>query len=204
MGSLLGRAYVEGDAYSKDVSDLILIAPPNQGSALARAQGLFQFLQNMQLAGNRTGALGELQEGLGQAALDLVPGSPYLRRLNARPRRAGVRYRILAGDRGWLASDQRRQIEARLDAATRAAGILGRLARLSTADLPAQLDELTDGTGDGAVSLASTRLDGAPDPVCLHANHVELIRGPMLYPEPGPVACMPQLLEWLEDHRKGR
>jgi hypothetical protein len=72
------------------------------------------------------------------------------------------------------------------------------MARLATGGMGAQLDELTDGTGDGAVALRSTRLAGVEEPVVLHANHVELIRGPLLYPAPGPVACMPQLLEWLE------
>ena len=32
-----------------------------------------------------------------------MPGSAFLRRLNALPRRAGVRYHILAGDVGFLA-----------------------------------------------------------------------------------------------------
>jgi hypothetical protein len=29
------------------------------------------------------------------------------------------------------------------------------------------------------------------------ANHVELIRGPLLFPDDGPVACWPQVKAWL-------
>ena len=74
---------------------------------------------------------------------------------------------------------------------TQNAGIFGRLTKAATADLPDLLDELTDGTGDGCIAVERTRLEGVADHVVIHANHVELVRGPLLYPEPGPVACMP-------------
>ena len=32
-----------------------------------------------------------------------------------------------------------------------------------------------------------------------HANHLELIRAPLLFPDPGPVASMPELLRWLAE-----
>ncbi|MFO0910035.1 MAG: hypothetical protein U0794_17100 [Isosphaeraceae bacterium] len=35
------------------------------------------------------------------------------------------------------------------------------------------------------------------DHVTIHANHAELIRAPLLFRDPGPVACMPYLLRWL-------
>ncbi len=49
MGSLLARSYVEDDAsYSRDVASLIMIAPPNHGSSLAKAQTLLQMVQSLQ------------------------------------------------------------------------------------------------------------------------------------------------------------
>ncbi len=71
-----------------------------------------------------------------------------------------------------------------------------------TADLPDLLDELTDGTGDGCVAVERTRLKGVADHVTIHANHAELIRAPMFFADPGPVACMPDLLRWLDDDRE--
>ena len=40
-----------------------------------------------------------ITEGMGQAGHDLRPGSPFLSQLNSRPRRDGVKYTIIAGDR---------------------------------------------------------------------------------------------------------
>ena len=35
-----------------------------------------------------------------------------------------------------------------------------------------------------------------------YSAHVELVRGPLLYPEPGPVVCMPIVLKWLKADRE--
>jgi pimeloyl-ACP methyl ester carboxylesterase len=197
MGGLLARSYVEGDDYAGDVSALILIAPPNGGSAIARAQTLFQLIQGVRTARGRGGLAG-LADGLGEAADDLMPGSAFLASLNARPRRAGVRYHILAGDTGLLTPAMRRQVESQYRSLFERTGdLLGSLARLALGDFQDQLDAVTDGTGDGCVALQATRLAGVADHRTIHANHVELVRGPLLYPDPGPVACMPMVLEWL-------
>jgi pimeloyl-ACP methyl ester carboxylesterase len=199
MGGLIARGYVEGDHFAGDVRDLVLIGPPNQGSAVAKAQTLLQLIEGMQSVKEQAGggALAHLSEGLGEAADDLSPGSPFLKALNARPRRAGVSYHILAGDAGFLTPELRGRVEGQYTAISRGAGLIGNMARFALRDLPAQLDELTYGFGDGCVSVKSTVLEGVADHKTIHANHVELIRGPLLYPDPGPVAGMPFILESL-------
>ncbi|MFO0953477.1 MAG: alpha/beta fold hydrolase [Isosphaeraceae bacterium] len=205
MGALVARGYIEGPDYAGGVSSLVMIAPVNQGSSLAQTQTILQLLNGLQAVGGprpSTDALAHLGDGLGEAAADMLPGSPFLKRLNARPRREGVAYRILAGDVGLINKQARQQIESNVEAARRQAGVLGGLARLATPpDLSGRLDEVSDGTGDGAVSVARTRLAGVTDHVTIHANHAELIRAPLLFKDPGPVACMPQLLEWLRKPR---
>jgi pimeloyl-ACP methyl ester carboxylesterase len=200
MGALLARAYVEDDrVYAGDVASMILIAPVNRGSNLSRVQTIHQAMQGLKAVqgGPAKGeALARIGDGLGAAAEDMTPGSAFLTGLNARKRREGVAYHTLAGHGGFLSPVARRQIEAQLGLSGRF-GMLGGLARLALGDLPAQLDEVTEGTGDGCVSVASTRLDGVEDHVAIGANHLELIRAPLLYPEPGPVACMPYVLKWL-------
>jgi pimeloyl-ACP methyl ester carboxylesterase len=201
MGALVARSYVEDPANdAKDVSTLILIGPVSQGSSLAKAQTLQQWLNSVQAVGGKAAAdpLLYLGDGLGEAAADLEPGSPFLTALNARPRRAGVPYHILAGDAGFLPLSTRRRIEAQLLAMKQQGGLFAGLSRLVSFDLPAQLDELCDGTGDGCVSVERSRLRGVTDHVTVHANHAELIRAPLLFPDPGPVVCMPYLLRWLE------
>ncbi len=155
MGALLARSLVEDDAtWARDVSSLILIAPVNQGSHLAKVQTVVQLSNGLKAINgkNTTKAMLNLSDGLGQAAEDMLPGSTFLKGLNRRPRRQGVPYHILAGDRGFLTREARAQIEGRIELVTRNAGIFGRVTQVATADLPDLLDELTDGTGDGCVS----------------------------------------------------
>ena len=195
MGSLLARAYVEGAAFEGDVGSLILIAPPNHGSSLAKAQTFLQLVQGVQAlnGSRRVDPLALLGDGVGLAADDMIPRSAYLETLNSRKRRLGVHYHILAGDSGYLNAEARRQVEARLGGK----GLLGGIGRMVVPGVSGSLDEITDGLGDGCVSVSSTRLDGVEDHRTLHANHLELIRAPLLFPDPGPVASMPDLLRWL-------
>lgn len=198
MGALVARGYVEGDDYAGDVSSLIMIAPVNQGSYLSRTQTLIQLLDRIQAAGDPAAnrALSHLSDGLGAAASDMLPGSRFLKQINERRRRTGVGYHILAGDKGFLTVPVRKQMEEAVAAARR--GILRVFIDLAIRNgLYAQLDELTDGTGDGCMSVDRTRLDGVSDHVVIHADHVELVRAPLFYPEPGPVVSMPYILRWL-------
>jgi pimeloyl-ACP methyl ester carboxylesterase len=203
MGSLVARSYVEdprGDG--RDVATLIMIAPVNQGASLAKVQTLYQMMNGIQALSGRKASdpLAHLGDGLGKSAEDLLPGSAFLTALNRRPRRAGIPYHILAGDVGVLSLAGRKKVEAQVDALRDRGGMLGGLvARLAGGDdLAGRLDELTDGLGDSCVSVARTKLEGVADHVVIHANHAELIRAPLLFPDPGPVACMPYLLRWLK------
>ncbi len=198
MGGLVARSYVEGDAYQGDVTDLVMIAPPNGGAAIAKMQNLLQFLQGIKaIDSERAMALAEIEDGLGASADDLVPGSDFLKALNSHGRRAGVNYHILAGDAGFLTREQRRRVDARIRSATKASGVFGQVTRLALGDLDSPLDEMTDGSGDGCVSLDSSRLEGVKDHEVVHANHIALVRGPLIFPEPGPVVCMPFILDRL-------
>lgn len=200
MGALLARSYVEGPDYANDVAALILIGPPNAGSALAPAQDMLQVLEALRASIDPEGrTLIVLGERIGAAAKDLAPGSSFLSRLARNRPRAGVPYYILAGDVGFLSQELRQTIEARYRQIQRRAGFLGGLAGLALRNLPDVLDVLTEGTGDGAVAVASTQLEGAAEHVIIHVNHVELIRGPIFYPEPGPVACEPFVSRWLAE-----
>ena len=197
MGSLLARSYAEDDSsYAHDIANLILIAPPNHGSSLAKAQTLLQMIQGTQAVkgSKRTDPMALLGDGLGAAAEDMTPGSGYLKALNARGRRNGIRYRTLAGDVGYLNAETRRQVESSV-------GGTGVVGRMVAANMAAPLDDLTDGLGDGCVSVASTKLAGIAEHKTIHANHLELIRAPLLFPEPGPVVSMPDILRWLAEGR---
>ena len=202
MGALIARAYVEGPSGdARDVSTLILIGPVNQGASLAKLQTLYQLLNSIQAvnAQKLSDPLAHLGDGLGKSVEDILPGSAFLTALNRRPRREGVPYHILAGDVAILTPAARRRVEDRIAAFREQGGMVGALMlRLVGNNLSDQLDELSDGLGDCCVAVARTKLDGVTDHVVIHANHAELIRAPLLFADPGPVACMPYLLKWLK------
>ena len=134
MGALVARALVEDPAEpAGEVSTLILIAPVSQGSSLARAQALRQWLQGLQTVAGKSPAdpLAYLGNGEGEAAIDILPGSAFLTTLNGRPRRAGVAYHILAGDSGFMPLAGRRRIEAQLQAMRQQGGLLAGLSRVA-------------------------------------------------------------------------
>jgi pimeloyl-ACP methyl ester carboxylesterase len=200
MGALLARSYVESKGRTeRDVASLILIAPVNQGAHVARIQPVYQMIENLiAIRSKRTSyALAQLSDGIGEAALDLLPGSAFLRQLNSSPRPEGVAYHILAGDSGIIPREVRQQAQVQLDRASRETGLLSVFSRVASRELSSLLDELTDGSGDGCVAVERTRLEGVVDHVTIHANHAELIRAPLLYPDEGPVPCMPYVLRWL-------
>ncbi len=205
MGGLLIRSYIENSdrPRPRDVDDVVLIAPPNQGSAIAKAQTILHYLDKLKAVnGLRRDVLFQLSETLGAAAIDLTPGSRFLTRLNSNRRAADVDYHILAGDSGFVSIDSRRKIESRIETLAQSAGILRVLTLVATSEVRAWLDVVTETYGDGCVSLAGAKLEGVDDFVVLHANHVELIRAPLFFPEPGPVVTLPYILKRLDKTAK--
>ncbi len=200
MGALVARSYVEAEGRAdRDVASMILIAPVNGGAHIARIQPVFQTISSLFAINNKrtASALAQLSDGIGQAADDLLPGSPFLKRVNANTRPRDVPYHILAGNCGVIPPEIRQQAQAQLENASRENGLFSIFSRAASREIVPLLDELTDGSGDGCVSVERTRLAGAVDHVTIHANHAELIRAPLLYPDEGPVPCMPYVLRWL-------
>ena len=169
MGCLVSRAYVEGPDYAGGVGRLVLVAPPNHGSDWARARLLLEADEHYHLWRHdpHWRPSWPITDGLGEAGRDLRPGSAFLKQLNARPRRAGVRYTIVAGSQ-----TPTRRVTARcLDATSDSIG--GRAAswwglRQCKSKLSAAAD------GDGPVKIASARLAGVDDFVIVSSDHAGL------------------------------
>ena len=206
MGALVARSYVEEPtATAGDVSTLILIGAgepgvePGQGAdapAVARRPAGGQRGKT----GRRPGPPGR-RPGRGRRRHH-CPGSAFLKALNRRPRRAG------SPITSWRATSGscRRGAAAGRGAGRRLPGAGGAARRAwpgSRPARPAGAARRARPTGPATAASRSqrTRLDGVTDHVTIHANHVELIRAPLLFPDPGPVACMPYLLRWLEAGR---
>lgn len=183
MGGLVARTVVEDPALDPgNVRMLILIGTPNQGSKLA---GLRFALEAADLARAPAGgdAFGRallagmranLVDGLGEAGGDLLPESVFLTRLARRERNPKVAYRVVLGSRSVLSEAEHAALcgrAAALFAAHPGAAVAaGKLERWL-----AGLEEVVDGKGDGAVSLARGRLPGV-EAVVLPLDHLGLVR----------------------------
>jgi pimeloyl-ACP methyl ester carboxylesterase len=196
MGGLIARAYVEGNAYAGDVDHLIMVGTPNNGSQWARLDPILKVQKAWYLSHSDPDWHWSwmITDGLGEAARDVLPHSRFLERLNAGPRRAGVRYTIVAGSHSavaTVASSWIRGIESWAPDATRNwMGI-----RLAESGLAFEAQQLADRTGhsDGAVSVQSARLAGVKDMIVLPADHCSLFIGD----EASPPAALPIILDRL-------
>ena len=179
MGGLVARAAVEDPGLDPgNVRRLIMIAPPNHGSTLARFAFAMEFREHV--PGDARGRKVDLfyafiEDGLAEAARDLIPDSPFLRALNARTRNPKVRYAIFLGTRGPLSEDdlaRLRQAVARAGDRDRWVRFFGNRVHTWLEDL----DETINAKGDGVVSVARGRLEGVPDTVVLDFSHVGVLQ----------------------------
>jgi pimeloyl-ACP methyl ester carboxylesterase len=183
MGGLVARYALEmpGDK-PQCVSDLFMLGTPNDGSRLARAQPW------LELFGDVLPELPRLHDlaadGLGEAADDLDPRSPFLTALNAQRTPEGVRYFCVLGRKSFL-DDERASIERELVQLSERRMTPDASRRLMLDMLRA--DELKDGHGDGAVTLRSARLATARGEKVCDLNHTELIACPTDQPEDSEV-----------------
>jgi pimeloyl-ACP methyl ester carboxylesterase len=186
MGAIISRAYVEGDGYSGGVDRLILLAPPNQGSCYSRFSVCCDAIEHFHLwreepAWSWTWMVAD---GLGEARHDIAPGSRFLADLNARGRRKGVRYTIVAGNRscGWrYAGDLVRWSAVCLPNTQWGVNLGGKL-QIWANDLEAR-----EAGNDGLVTVQSALLPGVDDLVVLPADHTTLVcarngRPPVAWP----------------------
>lgn len=173
MGGLVARRIVEDKRLDLgNVDRLMMIAPPNHGSSLARiAAGtdLYEHLLLAEAPARKTGFYHSFDDGVGEAVHDMKPGSRFLTRLNTRQRNPRVAYTIILGNRG-------RFTDLQLEAARRtvAAASNHRWTRQISPHLNGLLDEcdeLLAGRGDGAVSVARGKLAGVDDVHILPGTH---------------------------------
>lgn len=218
MGGLLAREFVTrwrhpvgkpAKVEGAPIGGVIMVGTPNQGSAWARLRIWLELREHFEDAQQRRFSLfAGLRDGLGEAKIDLRPGSEFLQVLNARPWPDSVP-RFIIGARLVEPAEQPPnqpldslpdQIRAGLDAAAAEVGseALGE-------QLSAWLEGLGAGLGDGAVSVESLRLEGAPEPVIVKGAHRTMLRR-LFADDSTPPAIAPiieQLKDWtpVKDHR---
>ncbi len=176
MGGLVARCCVEDATLNPgNVQQLLLIAPPNHGSAVAKlsAAELSEKLGwDKQLYETGVKSIDHVAGSLfGIAKDELLPGSTTLRELNARSRAEGVKYCVIAGTGGPVPGELI-QLSLLLGGLLLPEDPQAQAALKSASDL-ANLDEWTKGRGDGVVSVSSAKLSGVEDFLTLPFAHNE-------------------------------
>ena len=177
MGGLIARAVVEDKTFDPGtVKKIIMVAPPNHGSNLARLSAfseLWEIIVKSQEPDVRKRLAASFEDGLGEAPADLRPGSEFLVTLNRRPRNDKVRYAIILGSAGPLRQESLEKARAMILRRAEASLLAQFFARRFAA-LLADFDEMVEGKGDGAVSLKRGRLEGVKDTIVLGFQHWRL------------------------------
>lgn len=177
MGGLIARKYVEGPEYAGGVDHFIMIAPPNAGSNWTPYAVLLKLIVNGSdwWHDPQWSPAWMITEGICQSANDLRPDSKFLAELNSHPRRPGVRYTIIAGDRpvGYRFAAEALEWSGDL-IGDRMAGWRGARQIKSAMDDESNRLLRRKGDDDGPVSLKSARLAGVTDYVAVPADHLAL------------------------------
>ncbi len=205
MGGLVSRealtnpefGYIEKarDGEVPEVIELILVGTPNHGSEFARFRVVTEFREQWIRAARGEGHwLRGILDGVGEAKIDLLPGSQFLTQLNARPHPEGVRMSIIAGIATHL--DDEKIVEF----ITSTREKLPENTHSMLKALERALRSATHGWGEGLVTVSATRLDGVPLQT-VRGTHLSMIRNYVKESDRVPPAVpiiVEQLKQWKE------
>ena len=180
MGGLVARAYVEGPGYTGGVHRLIQCGTPNHGSTWARYRLALEVQEHYRQWKQDPDWhwTWVITDGLGEAGNDLKPGSPFLTKLNARPRRDGVRYTIIAGSQSTVTRIGADWMDCTATWIPRRASHWWGFRHCKNGlERKAAAWRNECGDGDGPVPLKSTELAGVSDYVIVRADHAGLCWG---------------------------
>jgi len=180
MGGLVSRELLTSSEidYSRFVQQqlvprverLIMVGTPNHGSQMARFRIFTEVRDHLdRLFKGQAYGLGFIFDGAGEAKIDLLPGGRFLNRLNSRPHPAGVEMLIIAGITApWSETD----IDYLLSTIDEKVGrdISKELEKISSI-----MKSMSNGLGDGLVTVESARLDNVPF-FTVPGTHLSMIR----------------------------
>ena len=184
MGGLVARYCVEMPGKNPGcITDLIMLGTPNRGSRMAIAQPWLEDISCLFL--HLPGKWTTINDGQGQAAEDLLPGSAFLTQLNGQRKPTGIHYHSAIGIRGVFTAAKQAQVVAEVDelmirrgvAPDKRKGILKFL----------RSEELCHGKGDSAVTRTSATFSSATSQKEFDLTHLQLAHVPKDHPEQSEV-----------------
>ncbi|MFC1859474.1 esterase/lipase family protein [Thermodesulfobacteriota bacterium] len=201
MGGLVSREMLTDPAVAyfekvrteeaPQVEELIMVGTPNHGSELARFRIFTEFRdQWIHLAEGKRLWLRFILDGAGEAKIDLLPGSEFLKTLNSRPHAESVNMSVIAGLASPLKTEEINSFISSLDQ------MLPENTSKKIGEFQGFLNSVTHSLGDGLVTVDSTRLDGIPHQT-VSGNHLTMIRNVSKNSERIPPA-VPLIVEQLK------
>lgn len=152
------------------VNHLIMVATPNHGSLFSRLRIFTEIRDQLVNAGREEFHwLRAVFDGMGEAGIDLYPGSDFLVQLNSRPPAAVPKKLVIAGIMSpWEQKDLKKKFEELRQSLPDSTQVLWQ-------KFEPLFEEMISGVGDGLVSVDSARLDGVAL-VQVQGTHVSIIR----------------------------
>jgi pimeloyl-ACP methyl ester carboxylesterase len=153
-----------------EVELFIMVGTPNHGSHMVQLRFFSEIRDHIaRLLKGQTGWLNFIFDGAGEAKIDLLPGSSFLNELNGRPHPEDMEQLIIAGITSpW----NQQEIDTMIDSYSE------KVSGFKSEDLDtikSLLAAMTDGLGDGLVSVESTRLPGIAH-MTVKGTHLSMIR----------------------------
>lgn len=180
MGGLVSRSVIEDpELDAGNVSHLIMLATPNQGSLLANLSLGFDMLDDVAEEASRDEVsrfYAMIEDGMSEALDDLRPDSAFLFQLNQRKRNPNVRYSLFLGTGGLLAPEDMDELKKWWNKAKEESRVVALLAPRVDETL-LDLDEVVRGRGDGVVAVKRGRLEGVDDTVIAEFSHLNVLQG---------------------------
>ena len=179
MGGLVAREWLTGGGYdtvSLRVGTMITLGTPHKGSPWARLRGIAETREQVQRWAQSddldpTRLLGFLDDGTGQAGIDLLPGSDFLSSLNERAMPTDLRVICVVGR-----TDEPSTMAGTVGSASARSALQDLLGEKQAAVVLDEIDRLGRELGDGVVPVSSAVMDGADEVIEVHANHRSMIR----------------------------
>ena len=176
------------------ITHFIMVGTPNHGSIFSRLRFFTEVRDQLVSAGKgQYQWLRSVFDGMGEAGIDLYPGSDFLGELNGRPLFAADKMLIIAGIMSpWDQKDITKGIEEIKQSFPESA-------ETSFVKFQPLLEKMITDVGDGLVSVDSASLAGVPL-VQVQGTHVSIIRNLTNSSKRVPPA-IPIILRELEDRR---
>ncbi|MGB3223352.1 MAG: alpha/beta fold hydrolase [Desulforhopalus sp.] len=176
------------------LTHLIMVGTPNHGSIFSRFRLFSEIRDQLVSAGNdEYHWLRSVFDGMGEAGIDLYPGSDFLQKLNDRPPPDVDNILIIAG---LMSPLDQQDIEKSIEEIIRSFPESVRAAFIQMQPL---MEQMIYDIGDGLVSLDSARMAGIPLRQ-VQGSHVSIIRNLIKNSDRIPPA-IPVILQELDGSR---